>query len=102
MTIPRVLMVGERLTGTKELLFFDGRRGYRTDLDWYFDKSLAAAWKLNFKSKLAFYNLIIKNMKLSYLRDDERSQDNSEDLHVHNILMIKSNKCALVSYFNCP
>jgi hypothetical protein len=41
--IPRVLMVGERLTGTKELLFFDGRRGYRTDLDWYFDKSLAAA-----------------------------------------------------------
>jgi hypothetical protein len=41
-------------------------------------------------------------MKLSYLRDDERSQDNSEDLHVHNILMIKSNKCALVSYFNCP
>jgi hypothetical protein len=43
MILPRVLMVGERLTGTKELLFFDGRRGYRTDLDWYFDKSLAAA-----------------------------------------------------------
>ena len=54
MILPRVLMVGERLTGTKELLFFDGRRGYKTDLDWYFDKSLAAAWKLNFKLKLAF------------------------------------------------
>jgi hypothetical protein len=29
--------------GTKELVFFDGRRGYKTERGWYLDKSLAAA-----------------------------------------------------------
>ena len=47
--LPRVLIVGDRLMGTKELLFFDGRRGYKTDLGWYLDKSLAAACKFNLK-----------------------------------------------------
>ncbi len=73
--------VGERLTGTKELVFLVGARGNKTERGWYLDKSLAAACIFEFVQFLK-NDSIAKLMNLAYLSDDERNQDNGEDLHV--------------------